>query len=323
MEEVAFLDALEFQLIEGGGRWVADFSEAVRQVRIRDQEFDLVVKGSPRGRTGYFLSAFAARIALPDYDVACLAKISADGWDAQGVQRAVDLVRRARDQFDLRWVWLVLVQTRPLIRGATREVEGFDEKEIGMVLVNLNNMEAAHSANLLGWHLARLIKPGRRRAVSRGAVVEPGSRSRVQVSRLALLFGGFLILLMILTGLGQVLLGGIFFIPIQLFLANLGVAAALAYGAYLWRHHLGLKFDGEGFQVVRGAQRPVQGRWGDYDMVSLFHLGGGRYHVTLYRRGDHSKFAELPASELGLDPSGFRRKAMELTGHGRGTPPPL
>ncbi len=324
MDEKAFLDAVEYQLTEGGARWVADFPESIRQVRIGGTDFDMVARGSTRGKSGYFLSVFAARFTLPDYSVACVVKVvDKGGWDEQEIRRALAATQNFMEKNELRWTWLVLAQPGEPSRAATRVVEGISSKETGVALVNLDNQRAVHSSNLLGRNVHRILPHGRRQAISRERWVEPGPKSPIQKRYLMALFGGFLIALMLLSGLAVLLLTGSFLIPLNLFLGDLVVAAILAYIFYVTRYHLDFIFDEEKFRLVRGTDNFLEAKWADYDMVSLFHTGGGRYQLTLYRRGDHDKYIDIPASTVRLDPLAFRWKAMELTAHGKGNYPTL
>ncbi len=318
MEAKVFLDAVEYQLMEGGARWVADFPESLRQVRVGDVDFDMVVKGSTRGRSGYFLSAFAARVTLPDYSVACLVKLADRGeWDERGLRGALAATQKFMEKHELAWTWLVLAQPGEFSKAMTRQVEEITEKEVGVALVNLNNLRVVKSSNLLGRNVHRLLPRGRRQAVSKGGEVKEGKRSTIQVRYLVGLFGGFLILLMVLSGLSLAFLIGSFIIPPAFFVGDMAVAALLAHVFYVKRFRLDFAFDERGFRLLRGTDKFVEARWADYDMVSLFHVGGGRYHLTLYKRDNHTKYVDIPASSVKLDPVAFRWKAMELTAHGK------
>ncbi len=318
MEAKAFLDAVEYELMEGGARWVADFPESIRRVRIADLDFDMVVKGSTRGRSGFFLSALAARFTLPDYSVACLVKVANEGmWDAKGLRTALTAARKFMEENELKWMWLVLGQAGEPSRAVARQVEEINEKEVGVALVNLDTLRGVSSSNLLGRNVFRLMPHGRRKAVSKGREVKEGSRTAIQAWYLIGLFGGFLILAMILSGIALFLMTDVFFIPVPFFIGDVAVAAFIAYLFYIRRFRLEFGFDGYKFHLFRGTDAVVEARWADYDMVSLFHMGGGRYHLTLYARHDHRKYVDIPASTVGLDPTSFRWKAMELTAHGR------
>lgn len=324
MDEGAFLDSVEYQLMEGGARWVADFPESIRKVRMADMDFDMVVKGSTRGRSGYFLSAFAARVTLPDYTVACIVKVAEGSpWDEKGVEQVLGATRRVMKKYDLQWAWLVLAHRGEFTRAAARAVEAIEEKEVGVALVNLNSLQAVRSRNLLGRNIHRILPHGRLQAISKGREVRPGPKGSLQITRLVGLFGGLLVVTMVLNGLSLYIAGGRFLIPPYFFLADMGVAALLSYVFYMKLFQLGFNFDEEGFRLVRGSGKLVQARWEDYDLVSLFHMGGGRYHLTLYRKEDHNKYVDIPASAVKLDPLTFRRKAMEFTAHGKGRYPTL
>jgi hypothetical protein len=101
----------------------------------------------------------------------------------------------------------------------------------------------------------------------------------------------------------------------QILLGNLAVSATLSALYYRYRYHRVLEYDDRRF-ILHTGSRTVEGDWKDFSFVSLYHKGFGVFAVRLYRGDpDRKDFVELPASDIGLDPSALR---FELMGYRHG-----
>jgi len=100
------------------------------------------------------------------------------------------------------------------------------------------------------------------------------------------------------------------------FILNLAISAVAAWPVYRYYFHKKLSMDDEQFTVEIGRREKVSGRWSEFDEVSLMHFGRGRMGIRLYYR-DKDDFVEIPASDLKLDASDLRFKAIELTKKGQ------
>ena len=99
---------------------------------------------------------------------------------------------------------------------------------------------------------------------------------------------------------------GHIYVSWQILLGNLAVSAALSALYYRFRYHRVLEYDDQRF-IFHSGSRIVEASWKDFSFVSLYHKGFGVYAVRLYRSTpDEKDFAELPATDVGLDPSDFR-----------------
>ena len=108
---------------------------------------------------------------------------------------------------------------------------------------------------------------------------------------------------------------GRIYVSWQILLGNLAVSATLSALYYRYRYHHVLEYDDRRF-ILHTGSRAVQGAWKDFAFISLYHKGFGVFTVRLYRRGpDEKGFVEIPASDIGLDPSAFR---FEVMGYGHG-----
>ncbi len=100
-------------------------------------------------------------------------------------------------------------------------------------------------------------------------------------------------------------LGGVY-VSWQILLGNLAVSGVLSMLYYRFRYHRVLEYDDEKF-TLRTGSRVVKGEWKDFSFVSLYHRGFGVFALHLYRDDPDGKdFVELPATDIGLDFSGFR-----------------
>jgi hypothetical protein len=100
-------------------------------------------------------------------------------------------------------------------------------------------------------------------------------------------------------------LGGIY-VSWQILLGNLAVSATLSALYYRFRYHRILEYDDKRF-TLRTGTRVTEADWKDFPLVSLYHRGYGVFAIRLYRgSADENNFVELPATDIGRDPSNFR-----------------
>jgi hypothetical protein len=105
---------------------------------------------------------------------------------------------------------------------------------------------------------------------------------------------------------------GRIYVSWQILLGNLAVSATLSALYYRFRYHPVLEYDDRRF-VLHTGSRIVEGAWKDFAFLSLYHKGFAVFAVRLYRKcPDDKDFVELPATDVGLDPSDFR---FELIGY--------
>jgi hypothetical protein len=99
----------------------------------------------------------------------------------------------------------------------------------------------------------------------------------------------------------------------QILVGNLAVSGLLSALYYRFRYHRVLEYDNRRF-ILHSGSRVVEAHWKDFTFVSLYHRGFGVYALRLYRKDpDEKGFIELPATDIGLDPSAFRFELMEYT----------
>jgi hypothetical protein len=103
-----------------------------------------------------------------------------------------------------------------------------------------------------------------------------------------------------------------FLIGWPVLVGNVVVAGVAGVWWYRTHQHARFSWGSEGFELQRGRSAVIAGTWGEISQVSLVHDGYGRFTVRLYQHeGDR---IDIPASDLRLDPSGFRFEVMDLVG---------
>jgi len=150
-----YLLKLEDNLMTGGGRWVADFTESFWELPVGDTAFDMLILGNTRPR-GFLLSRFFSWIVLPNYPVACFAY--SDDPDLKRLSPSLKAIAEYRAKEEMPWAWLVIVNEGPFSRRAQATVEKNDTKEIGIALVDLASQEITASKSFIGRRVARIAK---------------------------------------------------------------------------------------------------------------------------------------------------------------------
>jgi hypothetical protein len=135
---------------------------------------------------------------------------------------------------------------------------------------------------------------------------------RISPINLFICFGATLMALTLISAFSGFLAVGEFFISTFILIINIIISVVAAWPIYRYWFHTKMSMDDEQFNLEVGKREKVTGRWSEFDEVSLVHLGRGRMGVRLYYR-DKDDFVEIPASDLKLDASSLRFKAIKLT----------
>ena len=101
-----------------------------------------------------------------------------------------------------------------------------------------------------------------------------------------------------------------FYVGWPILIGNVLIAGVGGWWWYRRSYHAIFSWDQQGFELRWGGGNKSSGRWEDFSQVSLVHEEHGRFVVRLYEDG--GEYVDIPASDLKLDPSGFRFEAMEL-----------
>ncbi|MFQ6001870.1 MAG: hypothetical protein ACE5LG_09435 [Anaerolineae bacterium] len=156
METEEYLLKLERNLMIGGGRWVADFTESFREHKIGGVTFGMVVRGNTRGK-GFLLSRLVNFFLLPNYLVACFV-YPAKEMKKKTLDRLLKAMESYMEDNNLTWSWLVIPKEGPFSKESKRVVERIAQREIGIALVDLNSQEITTNRSSLGRRLPRYIR---------------------------------------------------------------------------------------------------------------------------------------------------------------------
>lgn len=135
--------------------------------------------------------------------------------------------------------------------------------------------------------------------------------SRLHAGDIGKSFSLAFVLITLIWGVVSYYALGRIFVSWQILLGNLAVSGVLSAIYYRGMYHRVLEYDDRRFRLHRGS-RITEGTWKDFAFISLYHRGFGVFTLRLYRGSpDEKDFVELPATDLGLDPSAFRFEVME------------
>ncbi|KPV63266.1 MAG: hypothetical protein AOA65_1274 [Candidatus Bathyarchaeota archaeon BA1] len=157
---------IEKALTVGGGKWIADFTESFRNFKVKNQVFDLFVKGHTRAK-GFFLSRIASYFVCPDYRVGCfIFRSKKEGYvNRTLLSEMLDAIRGYMRKNELKWTWLMLLQ-RGWPNPFKRFVEDMTSHDVGIILYDTNSGELSYNSPL-GKQMAKrafpkaLLKRGR------------------------------------------------------------------------------------------------------------------------------------------------------------------
>ncbi len=319
--ELDFLEKLEHELIEGKARWLAEFNESFRNVRLLHLDFDMVVEGSTRGKSGYLFSAILSRTMLPAYTASCFVKTlrGDNSFDGAELDKYINGLQVYIKDKEAKWSFLILVHSGNALRALREGIQSLSNDVIGVALVNVVTMEVLHNSSLIGRSAERILP--KRRKISR-VEIQPTSQEVPdqahgrQWSKLAFVFGLSLLGLTFLAFLLSAFLTGSLTANRGGLVLNIGLASVITYWYSRGKYYNRMSFDDMGITLQTGRSKPSFAKWSSFDLVSLKHLGVGQFDVRLYKVNDHTEFLSVPVSGVKVNPSGFRWKAMELCGHG-------
>jgi hypothetical protein len=145
---------LELELMSGGGRWVADFTESFWDYDVDGVTFDMFIHGGMRPQ-GYALSRLVAKFAMPDYLAGCFVRqLKPDG---AGLTKTIKCVRRHIEDREMRWAWLVLPAEVPFEARVAKRVQANDLREVGIALVNVTEGTVVANQSYPGRRMSRFI----------------------------------------------------------------------------------------------------------------------------------------------------------------------
>jgi hypothetical protein len=155
MELKDYLLKLENNLIVGGGRWVADFTESFWEHPVGGLTFDMVVTGQMRVR-GFLISRFISWIAMPNYQAACF--VYSQDPELKGLGKTLKAIKGFMKERELDWSWLVIPRKEAFSQQAKAVVEKDESQELGIALVDLSSQEITSSRSYIGRRMPRFVK---------------------------------------------------------------------------------------------------------------------------------------------------------------------
>ncbi|MEM3550890.1 MAG: hypothetical protein QXV01_07360 [Candidatus Bathyarchaeia archaeon] len=280
MYELGFVtDMVEEQIIRGNLRWLANFNEIHKDYTLGDVTFPIYASGSLQEK-GFFLSKIFSALVTPKYKIHLFFYASQE-VDYKFLRKIILSFKNKFGEDD--WVFLGLVQNKPLEKELKKTIEGVTDKNIGITAFSLSSKETISSDNVLGKGLAKQLK-----------LTEPKFEAFDLPSYLkgfTVVFGlGVLILVVIsLSGLRQAIQ------PLTLLILTL-LSLVLGHRVYKSRYHTTLTLNSKGFQLRQG-QKVTEGKWSDYKDVTIYVSSKQETYLRL-----HSKCGifDLPTSRVGM-----------------------
>jgi hypothetical protein len=155
MDVKNYLLALENNLMLGGGRWVADFSESFWEYPVDDVVFDMFISATMRPK-GFFLSRVAAWLTTPNYYVGCF--VYSKDPTLRRLHETLRAISTFLKQHEFAWAWLVIPHQGPFSRKAKSMVQNTAIREIGIALVDLESQEIVNSESHWGRRMVRFVR---------------------------------------------------------------------------------------------------------------------------------------------------------------------
>jgi hypothetical protein len=150
-----YLVKLENNLMDGSGRWIADFQESFWDYRIGGNSFDMVILGNTRPK-GFLISRFFAWLTLPAYRVACFAY--SNDTELRRLGKLTKSIRGYMEEQEMTWAWLVLTGEGSFTRKAKAGIQKDNSKEIGIALVDIAAQEVITNDSVLGRRMRQFVR---------------------------------------------------------------------------------------------------------------------------------------------------------------------
>jgi hypothetical protein len=152
-------DGLEKEIQRGRASWVADLSETFRGYQISGEMFPLIARGGTRPK-GFLLSRFVAMTIMPNYDVCLYAHdIGSAGSEAKSrIMRLIRIIETQRDQKNIKWSWLLLFSDQEPGTSASRLIETFGNRDVGIGCIDVATGRIITSPNQLGKSLSNQMR---------------------------------------------------------------------------------------------------------------------------------------------------------------------
>jgi hypothetical protein len=279
MQETEFIiDMVEEKIAKGGLRWLANFKEMRRDYTIGDVTFPIYAFGGLEER-GFILSRVYSTFVTPKYKVHFLL-YAANDVDGRLLRKLIIQCKGKFGQDD--WIFLELVQDRPIRREVKDDILQLGDPRVGVVLSSLASREDVYSNNVLGKNLKKQLRL---------------TEAKFEIFDIIDYMKSFALIFA---------LGILLMITLQVFLIPAVTPGSLAllllfavvagYPVYKSRYHMVLKLDAKGFEVLKGKSI-TNGKWSEYSDVSIYISPSRESFLRLHKGKDTF---DLPVSRVGM-----------------------
>jgi len=272
-------DIVEEQLVRGTLRWLANFTEIRRDHTIGDITVPVYASGSLEER-GFLLSRVFSAFVTPKYRIHFLLYTSHD-IEIKFLRKLLVSCKNKFGPDD--WIFIELVQSKPIEKAVKDAVKDIADNNIGVVACSITSKEQVFSENVLGKGLKKQLKLTEAKFEAFDA---PDYLKSVSI----VFFLGTLMLiaLQFLFAMRSVNLWSLLFMLV--------FSAILGYPVYKMRYHMALKLDDKGFEISKGKSL-TQGKWADFSDVTIHIAPNRESFLRLYSK---KTTFDLPLSRVGM-----------------------
>jgi len=277
------VDLVEEQIVKGNLRWLANFSEIRRGFYIEDLKISLYASGGLEEK-GFLLSRLFSSFVTPKYKVHLLTCAFPE-FDEKYLRKLMTACKRKFGEDD--WIFLVLIQEKPIEQTERKMIENFGEQRIGVAVYSLSSKDEVVSDNVLGKGLKRQLN-----------LTEPKFEAfdlPDYVKSFTIVFTLFTVILLTLYLFFMVPVFDISILPVTLgvmFLLSL-IGGHLLYKS---QYRVTLSMTTKGFELCKGNSK-VEKSWADFNDLALRITSRRETIIRLY--GEKETF-DLPLSRIGI-----------------------
>jgi len=292
LHELNFIaDMVEEKLAKGNLRWLANFREVHRDYAVGDITVPVYALGTLEER-GFLLSRVFSTFVTPKYKIHFLLHTSEE-TDVKFLRKLIVSCKNKFGSDD--WIFIELVQDKPIGDAVKDAVKGIGDKGVGVVLSSLASKDEVSSENVLGKGLKKQLKL---------------TEAKFEAFDLPDYLKGFAIVFLLGTVV-LIALSLFFSIPAANAVSLLVMAflsIILGYPIYKTRYHMVLLLDDKGFEISKGKSS-TQGKWTDYADAAIYIAPNREAYIRLYSK---KGTMDLPFSRVGISRKDAYRAVKQL-----------
>jgi hypothetical protein len=284
MDELSLtVDMVEEKIVKGNFRWLANFSEIIRDFQLEDLRIPLYASGGLEEK-GFLLSRLFSTLVTPKYKVHFLLHTATE--HDEKLLRKIVLACKRKFGEDA-WVFLGLVQNKTMERSAKSFIERLEDPNVGIVACSLASKEEIVSKNVLGRGLRKQLKLTEAKFEAFDVPDYAKSLTIAMVFCLVVMLS-----IQVVFALPIFTLSALPFSVMGLLLFSVVVGHSL----YKSRYHTALLMTTEGFELRKGPS-VTKRKWADFRRATVYVSPKHEASIRLY--GEIGKF-DLPVSRTGL-----------------------